>query len=87
MKDVNVSNIIIKVNYESPVDCAKVNIFHNKLINASCKAFKSATLANGSPINGNDCHYELQCNHGDVVCGVELIMIDQHDNFSICEIM
>ena len=87
VKDTNIETVEIKVYFSSTVNCKRSNAFFYKRSNVDCNSMARAAVAAGSQLDGNMCSYELQCNQGDVICVVEIHIINNNDiNWSICEV-
>ena len=87
VKDTNIETVEIKVYLSSTVNCKRSNVFFYKRANVDCHSMARAAMAAGSQLDGNMCRYELRCNQGDVICVVEIHIINNNDiNWSICEI-
>ena len=86
-KDFDLASVTIKAYFGTVMNCKDVNIFHYKLESATCNSIKMALLVAGSPDSAYDCHFELQCKHGDVTCTIELLVRKENISFSICEII
>ena len=86
-KDVSADTIVLQVSYKNPINCESGNIFFTKLINSVYDSLKIAKQAPESPVNANDCYYEIPCKEGDIICFVLLLILDTSANFSICEVI
>ena len=84
-KDITAQTVTVKVYYNPLVNCSDVNIFHYKLQDVNCNTVKMGSR--WGPEKDWGCFYELQCNHGDVTCTIELLMAKQTAAFSIGELI
>ena len=85
-KDAEDTTIVVDFSYSTNVNCRKVNMVHYHKVTPECSYWMRAALQTGSTYTGSNCHYKILCDHGNVTCNIELMIIDKSVEFSLCEI-
>ena len=86
IKDVHKTRKIIDTTFNTEVNCKDANTLYYRKVTAECSFLKTSALETGSAPTGTTCGYVVPCNDGNVTCKVDLAIIKENVDFSLCEL-